>query len=163
MSKWPSVPLARLVKPVERLEVPLTGNSYRQVGVKLWGMGAYEREAIDGGGTQYKRLSRVEIDDIIVNKIWARNGSVAVIPKSLAGCYVSGEFPTFTPSPDKLEPRWFHWITKTRFFWDQCDAKSRGTSGKNRIRPERFLEIENSASPASRAAADRGADRGTGC
>jgi type I restriction enzyme, S subunit len=34
-----------------------------------------------------------------------------------------------------------HWLTKTREFWRQCDEKSRGTSGKNRIRPERFLEI----------------------
>ena len=42
---------------------------------------------------------------------------------------------------EKLEPRWFHWLTKTPTFWDQCDEKSRGTSGKNRIRPERFLEI----------------------
>lgn len=142
MSNWPSVPLARIAKPIERAEVPVTGNSYRQVGVKLWGVGAYERETIDGDGTQYKTLSRVEADDIIVNKIWARNGSVAVVPTNLAGCYVSGEFPTFTPISDKLDPRWFHWITKTRFFWDQCDAKSRGTSGKNRIRPERFLEIE---------------------
>jgi len=142
MSNWPSVPLSRIAKPIERAEVPVTGNSYRQVGVKLWGVGAYEREAIDGGGTQYKTLSRVEADDIIVNKIWARNGSVAVVPTKLAGCYVSGEFPTFTPISDKLDPRWFHWITKTRFFWDQCDVKSRGTSGKNRIRPERFLEIE---------------------
>jgi type I restriction enzyme S subunit len=142
MSNWPSVPLARIATPIERAEVPVTGNSYRQVGVKLWGVGAYERETIDGGGTQYKALSRVEADDIIVNKIWARNGSVAVVPTNLAGCYVSGEFPTFTPISDKLDPRWFHWITKTRFFWDQCDAKSRGTSGKNRIRPERFLEIE---------------------
>jgi type I restriction enzyme, S subunit len=142
MSGWPFVPLAWIIKPIERAEVPVTGNSYRQVGVKLWGVGAYEREAIDGGGTRYKTLSRVEANDIIVNKIWARNGSVAVVPANLAGCYVSGEFPTFTPIPDKLDPRWFHWITKTRFFWDQCDAKSRGTSGKNRIRPERFLEIE---------------------
>ena len=142
MSNWLSAPLARIVKPIERPEVPVTGNSYRQVGVKLWGVGAYEREVIDGGGTQYKTFSRVEADDIIVNKIWARNGSVAVVPTNLAGCYASGEFPTFTPIPDKLDPRWFHWITKTRFFWDQCDAKSRGTSGKNRIRPERFLEIE---------------------
>jgi type I restriction enzyme S subunit len=114
----------------------------RQVGVKLWGVGAYEREPIDGAETRYKTLSRVEADDIIVNKIWARNGSVAVIPNDLAGCYVSGEFPTFTLIPGKLEAQWFHWITKTGFFWDQCDAKSRGTSGKNRIRPERFLEIE---------------------
>jgi type I restriction enzyme, S subunit len=142
MSNWHSVPLAQIVKPIERAEIPVAGKSYRQVGVKLWGVGAYERETIDGGGTQYKTLSRVEADDIIVNKIWARNGSVAVVPTILAGCYVSGEFPTFTSISDKLDPRWFHWITKTRFFWDQCDAKSRGTSGKNRIRPERFLEIQ---------------------
>jgi type I restriction enzyme S subunit len=142
MSNWPFAPLSEVAEPVERCEVPVTGNSYRQVGVKLWGVGAYEREPIDGGGTQYKTLSRVEADDIIVNKIWARNGSVAVVPTNLAGCYVSAEFPTFTPIPDKLEPRWFHWITKTRFFWDQCDVKSRGTSGKNRIRPDRFLEIQ---------------------
>jgi type I restriction enzyme S subunit len=142
MSNWPSVPLARIVKPVERPEVPVGGTYYRQIGVKLWGVGAYEREQMDGAATRYKTLSRVETDDIIVNKIWARNGSVAVVPKTLAGCYVSGEFPTFTTIADKLEPQWFHWIAKTKFFWNECDAKSRGTSGKNRIRPDRFLEIE---------------------
>jgi type I restriction enzyme S subunit len=142
INSWPLVPLTQIVKPVERPEVPLAGNAYRQVGVKLWGLGAYERGQIDGSKTRYKTLSRVEADDIIVNKIWARNGSVAVVPKGLGGCHVSGEFPTFTPVRDKLEPQWFHWITKTPFFWDQCDAKSHGTSGKNRIRPERFLEIK---------------------
>lgn len=142
MSKWAIVPLEKLASPVERPEAPTPGTAYRQVGVKLWGEGAYQRETIDGGETKYKTLSRVEENDIIVNKIWARNGSVALIPTSLAGSYVSGEFPTFTPIRDKLEPRWFHWLTKTQFFWDQCDEKSRGTSGKNRIRPERFLEIE---------------------
>jgi type I restriction enzyme S subunit len=141
MNKWPMVPLEKLATPIERPEVPTPGKNYKQVGVKLWGEGAYQRESIDGGETKYKTLSRVEADDIIVNKIWARNGSVALIPKGLEGSYVSGEFPTFTPIRQELEPRWFHWITKTHFFWDQCDEKSRGTSGKNRIRPERFLKI----------------------
>lgn len=142
MSKaWPLVPLIEVVAPVERPEVPIPGKSYRQIGVRLWGEGAYERELLDGGRTKYKTLSRVEADDFIVNKIWARNGSVAVVPPPLAGCYVSGEFPTFAPIRTKLEPRWFHWLTKTKSFWDQCDEKSRGTSGKNRIRPEQFLEI----------------------
>ena len=90
-----------------------------------------------------KRLKGVLLEnDIIVNKIWARNGSVAVVSEDLSDCYGSGEFPTFSPDPDKLLPRWFHWITKTRFFWNACDEQSRGTSGKNRIRPEKFLEIE---------------------
>lgn len=136
------VPLGKVASSVERAEVPVPGKPYRQVGVRLWGEGAYERELLDGSDTKYKTLSRVETNDILVNKIWARNGSVAVVSDKLAGCYVSGEFPTFKPIPEQLEPRWFRWITKTPTFWEQCDEKSRGTSGKNRIRPERFLEIK---------------------
>jgi len=127
---------------IKRLENPLPGKIYRQLGVKLWGEGAYERESIDGCQTKYKTLSMVQEMDIVVNKIWARNGAVAVVPKDLSGCFVSGEFPIFSPVLEKLEPRWFHWLTKTKDFWRQCDEKSQGTSGKNRIRPEKFLEIE---------------------
>lgn len=141
-NSFPMMPLHDVVKPIERPEVLIPGKIYRQLGVKLWGMGAYERESIDGCQTKYKTLSMVYTDDIVVNKIWARNGSVAVVPESLSGCYVSGEFPTFDPIPERLEPRWFHWFTKTKDFWSQCDEKSQGTSGKNRIRPERFLEIQ---------------------
>jgi type I restriction enzyme S subunit len=139
---YPSSSLDRVVTPVERPTAPLPGQIYRQLGVRLWGRGAYEREELEGSQTKYKTLSRVEVGDIVVNKIWARNGSVAVVPFELASCYVSGEFPTFAPVLDKLEPAWFHWYTKTPALWDQCDEKSRGTSGKNRIRPEKFLEIE---------------------
>jgi type I restriction enzyme, S subunit len=140
-SGWPKVRIGNVAEPIERPERPIPGVSYRQVGVRLWGAGAYEREPLDGGATKYKALSRVKAGDIIVNKIWARNGSVSVISDALEGCYCSGEFPLFRPKPDQLEPRWFFWITKARWFWDLCDVQSRGTSGKNRIRPERFLEI----------------------
>jgi type I restriction enzyme S subunit len=138
---WAIVPLSEVLMPVERPEVPTVGVMYRQVGVRLWGQGAYEREPLEGSQTKYNTLSRVEANDIIVNKIWARNGSVSVIPPELADCYVSGEFPTFIPAKEKLNPQWFRWLTKTQPFWEQCDEKSRGTSGKNRIRPEQFLKI----------------------
>jgi type I restriction enzyme S subunit len=138
---WQIVPIKEAASPVERPERPMPGTLYRQLGVRLWGVGAYEREPLEGSQTKYATLSRVAAGDIVVNKIWARNGSVAVVPDTLAGCYVSGEFPTFAPYPELLDPRWFHWITKTRGFWEQCDEKSRGTSGKNRIRPEQFLQI----------------------
>lgn len=128
--------------PVARAEVPVPGKNYRQIGVKLWGRGAYEREPIDGAETKYSQLFLTETNDIIVNKIWARNGSVGMVPNSLAGCYASGEFPMFTARSDTLNPNWMHWLTKTPYFWAQCDEKSQGTSGKNRIRPERFLEID---------------------
>jgi type I restriction enzyme S subunit len=136
------VKLGEVATQISRAESLLPGQNYRQIGVRLWVEGAYERESIDGSQTKYAQLFRAESGDIIVNKIWARNGSVAVVPKELAGCFGSGEFPMFIPNPTQLEPRWIHWLTKTRNFWTQCDEKSRGTSGKNRIKPEQFLQIE---------------------
>lgn len=143
MSKsWPMVKLGEVVTQALRGTEPVAGTAYRQIGVKLWGEGAYERETIDGSQTKYAQLFRAEAGDIIVNKIWARNGSVAVVTESLAGCYGSGEFPMFTTDPAKLDSRWMHWIMKTQGFWEQCDEKSRGTSGKNRIKPQQFLSVE---------------------
>ncbi len=142
MSKaWPQVSIGSVAKPIERLESPQSGKTYRQIGVRLWGQGAYERNSIDGSETKYKTLNRVKDGDIIVNKIWARNGSVSVVSSELEGCYCSGEFPIFEPILTQLEPKWFYWITKTHWFWERCNAQSRGTSGKNRIRPEKFMAI----------------------
>lgn len=139
---WPKVRLGEVLTPTARGETPMPGTTYRQIGVKLWGVGAYERESMDGGATKYSQLFRAEAGDVIVNKIWARNGSVAVVSDALAGCYGSGEFPMFAPKRDRLESRWIHWLTKTPNFWAQCDEKSQGTSGKNRIKPEQFLKVE---------------------
>jgi type I restriction enzyme S subunit len=139
---WPKVKLGEVLRRIERLERPAAGKTYRQLGVRLWGQGAYERESMDGASTRYAVLARVETSDIVVNKIWARNGSVAVVQPELTGCFVSGEFPTFELIPGKVIPRWIHWLTKTPAFWEQCDERSRGTSGKNRIKPEQFLKVE---------------------
>ena len=147
MTTWPMVKLGEVAAPAVRSEPPQAGTTYRQIGVKLWGEGAYERESMDGSQTKYSKLFRAEADDIIVNKIWARNGSVAVVPKARAGCFGSGEFPMFALNPTRVNSRWIHWLTKTPGFWAQCDEKSQGTSGKNRIRPERFLDIEISLPP----------------
>jgi len=141
VSRWPMVAIGEVADSVDRSEAPLPGVAYRQVGVHLWGEGAYERESMDGADTKYKTLNCVKAGDIIVNKIWARNGSVSVVTPSLEGCFCSGEFPLFRPRPERLDPQWFYWITKTRWFWEACDRQSRGTSGKNRLRPQRFLEI----------------------
>lgn len=146
---WDCVPISSIAERIDRPEPPIAGQSYRQIGVRLWGEGAYERETIDGGDTKYKFLNKVESGDIIVNKIWARNGSVSLVTPELAGCYCSGEFPLFLPNKEKINPKWFFWITKTRWFWNLCDEKSRGTSGKNRIKPEKFLDINIPLPPLS--------------
>ncbi len=138
---WPVVPLGEVAKQVKRSEVPQPETPYRQIGVRLWGQGAYQRGTIDGSETKYPVFYRVQKDDIIVNKIWARNGSVAVVTSDLDGSFGSSEFPTYEVDRTVLLPGWFAWFTKTPELWAQCDSLSRGTSGQNRLRPERFLEV----------------------
>jgi type I restriction enzyme, S subunit len=141
MKPWPEIPLAEVAKPISRTVEVIPGQSYRTIGVKWWGEGAYERETIDGSRTAAKTLSVVRRGDLIINKIWVRHGSTAVAGRDVDGCAASGEFPTFHLDENRVVPRWLHWQTKTRGFWAKCDALSRGTSGKNRIKPELFLTI----------------------
>ena len=97
--------------------------------------------AKDRNGTAAKSLSIVQNGDLIINKIWVRHGSTAIASSAVAGCAASGEFPTFELDRSRVLTRWLHWQTQTSGFWAKCDALSRGTSGKNRIKPELFLTI----------------------
>lgn len=142
MKAWPNVALAEICAPAERFTTPTPGETYRQLGVRLWGEGAYEREEIDGADTKYANFNCIDADDLVVNKIWARNGAVAVATSEQAGTYVSTEFPTFVLDQSSIDPRWMRLLTKWRGFWQACNEKAQGTSGKNRIKPVQFLAIE---------------------
>lgn len=142
MPEWEKVPLSRMLTKSTLLETPMPGRNYEQAGVQLWGKGAYARDKIDGGDTAYKLFNKVVEGDVVMNKIWARNGAVAVVPEELDGHYVSTEFPVYAIDREQMEPMWMRYITQQKWFWKSCDEKSFGTSGKNRIKPERFLEIE---------------------
>ena len=50
---WPMVALGEVAKRVQRSETPQPGTPYRQIGVRLWGQGAYQRETVDGSETRY--------------------------------------------------------------------------------------------------------------
>src|SRR5229473_2408780 len=147
--RFPNVALSEIARPVTRPVSVLPGVSYRTIGVKWWGEGAYERETIDGSQTAAKTLSLVCEGDLIINKIWVRHGSTAIATKTVDGCAASGEFPTFELDQSRVLPQWLHWQTKMPTFWDKCAALSQGTSGKNRIKPALFLTVAVPLPPLS--------------
>lgn len=141
-SGWKEVRLGEVLTMSQSVETPQAGQLYRLLGVRLWGVGAYERETIDGSQTQYKQFTKISHNDVVVNKIWARNGSVTVVTQGeLAGCYASTEFPVFKPDTDVVDPKWLYFATCQPWLWRQCSDEAFGTSGKNRIRPEKFLQV----------------------
>ncbi len=149
MTKWDRLKLGKVLSKSSLLEAPIPGTPYKQIGVQLWGRGAYEREIIDGGNTGYKYFNRVKTNDVVINKIWARNGAVSVVPESMDNHYVSTEFPVFHIEQNILHPKWMLYVSQQKWFWEACNEKAFGTSGKNRIKPEIFLEIEIPTPPLS--------------
>lgn len=137
-----SVSLSSILRFSENWEAPIVNKIYRQMGIRVWGEGGYEREKIDGGQTAYSFFMRVEKDDLVINKIWVRNGASAVVTNELDGCFVSTEFPTFKYDQSILLPKWISFLVTQKKFWEKCSEKSFGTSGKNRIKPEEFLKVE---------------------
>jgi type I restriction enzyme S subunit len=138
---FPRVELAEIATPVQRIISVEPHQTYRTIGVRWWGEGAYERQTIVGVQTAAKQLFLVRQGDLIINKIWVRHGSVSIAGPDVDGCAASTEFPTFEIDLSRVEPKWLYWFMKTRRFWNDCAALSRGTSGKNRIKPQLFLTL----------------------
>lgn len=129
-----------LIKSTNYIQ-PQIGTSYRQVGVRWWGEGAYERETIDGGQTSYLSFCLLEKGDFIFNKIWVRNGALAIVKEDTIGCYAPNEFPIYK-CKENILPKWLEFTVTSVIFWEKCANLSQGTSGKNRIKPEQLLGIE---------------------
>jgi type I restriction enzyme S subunit len=141
MAEFPHVPFGEFARPVARPVKVQPGVLYRTLGVKWWGEGAYERATMDGSTIRTETLSIVKTGDLIFNKIWVRHGSSGVIPPEMDGCVASGEFPTFELDNGRIDHRWLLYLFKTAWFWEQCNLRSQGTSGKNRIKPGEYLQI----------------------
>lgn len=140
-TKWKKVELNELCSLSIEKEQVKEFNNYRLVGIRLWGQGLYERDSIVGHSTQYKFFTKSKTGDLLFNKIWARNGAISVVQKQHNGLYVSPEFPVYSLNKNEIIQDWMHYYTKYFKFWEFCNEQSRGTSGKNRIKPENFLHI----------------------
>lgn len=140
-SRWAHSKIGQFATPVRRSVPVEPDKQYRTMGVKWWGLGAYERETKVGHQIKASKMFAVKPGDLVINKIWVRNGSSGIIGDELDGCFVTSDFPTFELDKNKVERAWLAYLFKTEFFWKDCEAKSRGTSGRQRIDPKEYLEI----------------------
>jgi type I restriction enzyme S subunit len=140
MSTWQIGKFADFASEVSRPVSLETGVAYRSVGVKWYGEGVHIHETRQGHEFDAARFE-IRSDDLIYNDMWARKGSVAIVPPELAGSVASSHFPTFELDRGLIEPRYLHWFFKTPSFWDECESASRGSTGRNQIKRRTFLAI----------------------
>jgi type I restriction enzyme, S subunit len=114
--EWSEVQLGELVEPVSRSERVRPDASYRLLGVRLEGNGAFHRETKLGGEISANMLDRVETGDFIYSRLFACRGAFSLIGPELNGTFVSNEFPIFQArTPHRIDLRFLKfWFRQSR-------------------------------------------------
>ena len=84
----------------------------------------------------------MEMGDLIMSEIDARNGAFGIIPFDLDGAIVTNQFPIFrVSSPEWVVDFLLALLTRPRFY-QRFDAMVSGASGRRRVEPAEFLDME---------------------
>lgn len=137
---YPLVPISDFATLALRPIQLQPNQEYVGIGVKWYGGGVSEHERRLGAEFNAERFL-VRAGDLIYNDMWARKGSVAIVPPSFDGAVGSFHFPTFEVDQARADLRYLALYTKVPRFWEDCDGISRGSTGRNQIRVSTFLSL----------------------
>ena len=124
-------------------EVELDQNvQYRQLGVFGKGRGIIDRGTFFGSETKYTRMLRVRAGQVVLSRLKAFEGAVAIAHPDHDGALVSKEFPTFTLAGD-VDPLFLRGVLTSAAFEEHLRANSIGLGARReRVDAQRFLSIK---------------------
>jgi type I restriction enzyme S subunit len=136
-----AVPLKELLKRSRQTISIEPSVVYREVTVRMHGKGIVERGVIQGSEIAASTRFEAKAGQFIISRIDARHGASGLVPDELDGAIVTNDFPLFDIECDRLDPRFFHWFSKTQTFIELCKRASEGTTNRVRLVEERFTAL----------------------
>ena len=124
-------------------EVELESNKqYRQLGVFGKSRGIIDRGTFFAAETKYTKMLRVRAGQVVLSRLKAFEGAVAIADKRHDGGLVSKEFPTFTVL-DGVDPHFVRAVLSSSSFEERLRARSVGLGARReRVDAQRFMSIE---------------------
>lgn len=138
---WRRVPLARVLELSCDETLVDSAATYEVAGVYSFGRGMFRRASIDGTHTSYKVLHKLRRNQIVMSRLKAWEGALALVPDDLEGWFVSPEFPTFDIDLDQADPRYLGSVLSSEPFWTRLKGASKGIGARReRVSALRLLE-----------------------
>lgn len=134
------VPMSRLVRWRKPDTEVHDAESYTFAGVYSFGRGVFRKDARSGRDFAYDCLTQLKAGEFTYPKLMAWEGALGVVPDDCDGCYVSPEFPVFTPDKEQVLPEILDIHFKTPEVWKRLSDLSTGTNvRRRRLNPNAFL------------------------
>jgi len=113
---------------------------YKRVKVKINSNGVVLRDTEKGVNIGTKKQYLAKTGQFIVSKIDARNGAFGIIPNELNNAIVTNDFPLFDVDTTKINPHFLPFVTTTKEFIKFAQSCSSGTTNRQRMDINMFLD-----------------------
>lgn len=141
-SGWARRPMSELVSLDLDVIDAFSETSFRLVGVLGFGRGIIDRGEMLAGDTKYKVLHRVRGGQVVMSRLKAWEGALAVVPDELDGAVASPEFPTFSVRAG-VNLEFVQSLVRDPGLWSSLADSSKGVGARReRVSAERFLSAE---------------------
>lgn len=139
---WREASLSEVARlDVDKVRV-LPSEAYELAGVLNRGRGLLDRGVLDGSATNYPVLYRLHSDQLVMRKLTAWEGTLAVVSPAFEGYVVSTEFPTFSLDPEGIIPQYMQLLCGLPLLWEQMRLGVRGTvQRRKRLNPRDLLRV----------------------
>lgn len=114
---------------------------YKRPKIKLYNNGILLRDEVLGKEIGTKNQFRISKGQFLLSKIDARNGAFGVIADNLHNGVITGNFWTFDVDYSKIDPYYLNLVTSSKAFHNFCQSASVGTTGRNYLQEDAFLNI----------------------
>lgn len=149
MSNSTSLSLGDVTQQLDRYEPVLPDVEYQLLGMRSKIGGPFVRETKKGSEISAKKLNRVNAGDFIYSRLFAWQGSFALIPEAMDSCYVSNEFPIFSLDDSRIDPKflvyWFGLPHIQKIVEADCTGSTPGT--RNRYKEKYFAALTLNVPP----------------
>jgi len=140
--KFPFVRIGEfLTRSKEQVSIQ-DGILYKRPTIRINGNGISLRDEVDGKLIGTKNQFRIYKNQFLLSKIDARNGAFGVVPDELNEGIITGNFWTFYIDNTVINPHYLTLLTSTREFQKLSQTASVGTTNRNYLQEEQFLNFE---------------------
>lgn len=114
----PRRPLHTFLKRAGSSTQVTADKEYKIAGIYSLGKGLIRRGGIRGSETAYKFLSEISTGQLVMSRLNAWEGALAVVPREFNGTFVSPEYPVFDIDPEVAEPSYVNHLVCWQPFWE---------------------------------------------
>ena len=140
--KYPLVKIGEFLKRNKTIINIEDNKEYKRVTIKINNGGVFLRDIKKGSEIGTKKQYLIKKGQFLLSKIDARNGAFGLATDDVDGAIITADFFAYDIDTSKIEPYFLVLLTTTKQFKNFAQSASSGTTNRQRIKEENFLNIE---------------------